>query len=288
MRLPGINMLPGIHMLYGIHPQLPLSFRQHWQILPAPHLPRQQQQQQQDPYLNQLPTQTYIHPPQQQQHLQQIQQEPRQISQFQPAPYIPQQRLQTVPLRQQQQQQQQQHVQVLEKSYEDEQQNDIHQYQKQTQVLLKQENKYLYIPKQQTLQQVQHLSPPQSATPIVGMAATAPLAPAKATNAAAGVALSELSHHQRYQCADCSRTYRSKASLLHHVATYHKGARPFECARCLKTFQTKNRLIVHVRSHTNEKPYSCLVKNCPYAARQKCALNQHVINRHPELAKSGT
>ncbi|KAJ3112497.1 hypothetical protein HK100_002313 [Physocladia obscura] len=86
-------------------------------------------------------------------------------------------------------------------------------------------------------------------------------------------------HSHPFQCPvePCTRTYKSKSSLDHHVTTFHGGQRRFSCTEkgCGKRYQTKNRLTVHMRSHTGEMPYECKFDGCSFAAAQKCALTHH-------------
>ncbi|XP_023946567.2 zinc finger protein 431 isoform X2 [Bicyclus anynana] len=64
---------------------------------------------------------------------------------------------------------------------------------------------------------------------------------------------SNLASHRRthlpppHACQHCSRSFRFRQILEHHVATQHSNAKPFSCSQCGKSFATRKILLCHER-----------------------------------------
>lgn len=62
----------------------------------------------------------------------------------------------------------------------------------------------------------------------------------------------------RVICHICSKEFKHKNALDHHVKHFHEKQRPEICPQCDRGFSTKAQLRVHiVQKHTNLKPYAC-------------------------------
>lgn len=76
------------------------------------------------------------------------------------------------------------------------------------------------------------------------------------------------------KCDQCSRTYKTKDSLLAHSchrsrSRCKKGS--FPCETCGKVFTRKDLLLVHRRIHTGELPYACVVCDKGFVTASKCS-----------------
>uniref|UniRef100_A0A1I7TKU2 Zinc finger protein n=1 Tax=Caenorhabditis tropicalis TaxID=1561998 RepID=A0A1I7TKU2_9PELO len=61
---------------------------------------------------------------------------------------------------------------------------------------------------------------------------------------------------RRYNCDQCSRTFKFQSKLQEHLRT-HLGVRPFPCPYCSREFSQKGALKTHMRLHTGERPFYC-------------------------------
>ncbi|XP_045187727.2 zinc finger protein OZF-like [Mercenaria mercenaria] len=89
----------------------------------------------------------------------------------------------------------------------------------------------------------------------------------------------------KYKCADCSRSYDRKSSLIRHLKRNPSGCKEKqsqqvenECGLCHKVFRDRRTLVQHMFIHTGERPYECIV--CKKRFRQKSALKEHTISHH--------
>lgn len=59
----------------------------------------------------------------------------------------------------------------------------------------------------------------------------------------------------------------------------------YRCPLCSLQFCDKRNFRHHYMTHSGEKPYAC--RWCPYQARQKGTLKNHVLRRHSQLMGNG-
>lgn len=82
-----------------------------------------------------------------------------------------------------------------------------------------------------------------------------------------------------FKCPHCYYLCDSEAKLVKHIKTNHVAKK---CQYCNYSSLRIDHLKIHVRSHTGEKPYSCL--KCNRKFTQKSHLNVHNHKYHPEIA----
>ncbi|XP_061682095.1 zinc finger protein 771-like [Syngnathoides biaculeatus] len=66
------------------------------------------------------------------------------------------------------------------------------------------------------------------------------------------------SGEQRFDCAECGKTFATTARLKRHMAK-HTGEKPFVCSFCGKRFSLSYILKRHMRSHSSRERFSCPV-----------------------------
>ena len=62
---------------------------------------------------------------------------------------------------------------------------------------------------------------------------------------------------KRHSCNVCSKAFKHRRDLRHHVYT-HTKEKPHTCTYCDRSFAQTSHLKTHTKKHTGEKPYTCL------------------------------
>lgn len=91
----------------------------------------------------------------------------------------------------------------------------------------------------------------------------------------------------RYQCPNCSKTYKEKYCLKRHMFFECGGKKPFKCPYCDYHCKRKEYIKLHVNAkhETWKEP----LFNCPYCdhkSRQKCNLKTHVLSKHLDIVRN--
>lgn len=82
-----------------------------------------------------------------------------------------------------------------------------------------------------------------------------------------------------FKCPDCPKTYTTSGALKMHIKTHTK---PCKCHMCGKAFSRPWLLQGHIRTHTGDKPFSC--HHCHRAFADKSNLRAH-LQTHSDVKK---
>nr|CAI5858920.1 unnamed protein product [Callosobruchus analis] len=101
-----------------------------------------------------------------------------------------------------------------------------------------------------------------------------------------------LNHHLKHStCIHCNVTFTNKFTLDNHVVRKHPefittvARKIYECPKCTYKTTFKNTFKRHISSHS---VHSCSCSHCDASFRDKRALDEHVIRKHPNFMSSVT
>ena len=73
-----------------------------------------------------------------------------------------------------------------------------------------------------------------------------------------------------FSCMTCEKVFKSKSTLRdHEIRNHGRKGEIFKCEfeGCVKDFTNPALLRNHMRTHTDERPFSCLYCNCNFKAK---------------------
>ena len=86
-------------------------------------------------------------------------------------------------------------------------------------------------------------------------------------------------------CADCGRSFRTRAGLFKHVNAVHKQTYKYKCQTCDKAFAEKHQLKAHLVQHRGD-PVECHI--CQKTFTTAYSLKRHMAGAHENVRHTCT